>query len=466
MPWKFHPRNANFEPSTSNKQYISVVNLVQNGTDPANLLSALDGDVDESYSLELTTSGTVTITASTSIGIVRGLTTFSQLFFEHSAGGSYTNLAPVSIQDAPKFAHRGLNMDVARSWFEVSDIKRMIDAVAFSKFNRFHIHATDAQSWPLEIPALPELTEKGAYRKDLKYSPDQIKDIQYYGALLGVQVYIEIDMPGHTSSIAFSHPDLIAAFNVQPDWDTYAAEPPSGTLKLNSTAVPTFLEMLMNDLLPRVKPYTGYFHAGGDEVNVNAYLLDDTVQSNDTAVLQPLMQKFVDRNLDQIRAQGLTPILWEEMLLTWNLTLGDDVLIQSWQSDEAVAQVAGSGHKVIAGNYNYWVSLHDASINVAALTFIQYLDCGQGQWLDFTPGLASEKYWPYPDYCSPRKNWRLMYSYDPLEGVPATSGRSRPIPSTSIAWSGLVLELLVRSCGAEPRTHRARTAARSRRARD
>ena len=50
---------------------------------------------------------------------------------------------------------------------------------------------------------------------------------------------------------------------------------------------------------------------------------------------------------------------------------------------------------------------------------IQYLDCGQGQWLDFEIGAASSIFWPYADYCSPRHNWRLMYSYDPLGGVPA-----------------------------------------------
>ncbi|KAK5015393.1 Glucosamine-6-phosphate isomerase (Glucosamine-6-phosphate deaminase) (GNPDA) (GlcN6P deaminase), partial [Cryomyces antarcticus] len=48
-----------------------------------------------------------------------------------------------------------------------------------------------------------------------------------------------------------------------------------------------------------------------------------------------------------------------------------------------------------------------------------YLDCGHGQWLDFTPGVSSREFYPYNDYCSPRHNWRVMYAYDPLEGVPA-----------------------------------------------
>jgi hexosaminidase len=187
------------------------------------------------------------------------------------------------------------------------------------------------------------------------YTADDFADLQYFAALQGVELITEIDMPGHTSSIALSHPDLIAAYNIQPDWDTYCAEPPCGTLKLNSTKVYEFLEQLFDDILPRVYPFSSYFHTGGDEVNKNAYLMDDTVNSSNPEVLQPLMQKFIDRNHDQIRAAGLIPIVWEEMLLEWNLTLGNDVIIQSWRSDEAVAQIVAKGHKALAGNYKYWV---------------------------------------------------------------------------------------------------------------
>ncbi|KAL1632981.1 Glucosamine-6-phosphate isomerase (Glucosamine-6-phosphate deaminase) (GNPDA) (GlcN6P deaminase) [Diplodia intermedia] len=401
VPWKFHPRFSDFEPPTSDKQVISSIALQQTKPDPTNAITPLDDTVDESYSLSVPESGEVVISAASSIGLLHGLTTFSQLFFKHSQGGSYTSLAPVEIQDAPKFAHRGLNMDVSRNYFAVDDLKRMLDAMAFAKLNRFHIHITDSQSWPLVVPAIPELAAKGAYAAGLVYTPEDLEDIQKYANLLGIEPILEIDMPGHTASIAFTNPDLIAAFNVQPDWDTYCAEPPCGTLKLNSSAVDDFLDTLLDDVLPRVKSHTAYFHSGGDEVNVQSYLLDDTVRSNSTAILQPLMQKFVDRNHDQIRAYGLRPIVWEEMLLEWNVTLGKDVLVQTWQSDQAVADTVAGGHKALAGNYNYW-----------------YLDCGKGQWLDFTPETAST-YWPFADYCSPRKSWRLMYSYDPLSGVPA-----------------------------------------------
>lgn len=163
-------------------------------------------------------------------------------------------------------------------------------------------------------------------------------------------------MPGHTASIGFSHPELVTAFNAQP-WSTYAAEPLSGQLKLNSSAVYTFLDKLWADLLPRVMPYSRYYHTGGDEINVNAYLLDETVNSNDSSVIQPLLQKFVDYNHNKVRGAGMTPVVWEDMLLHWNLTLGGDVVVQTWQTVGAVAESVVRGFKTIAGNADYWVSV-------------------------------------------------------------------------------------------------------------
>ncbi|KAF2687987.1 glycoside hydrolase family 20 protein [Lentithecium fluviatile CBS 122367] len=398
VPWKFHPRSWT-EPDLFNIPCISRVQLHLLQEDPEDVARPLSGSIDESYSLSLTEEGEATISANSSIGVVRGLATFTQLFSKHTLGAAYTRLAPVYIYDAPKFPHRGLNLDVSRHFFPVSDIMRTIDALAYAKMNRLHLHITDSQSWPLEIPSLAKLAEKGAFRPNLVYTVKDFEELQHHAAIQGVQLITEIDMPGHTSSIYHSYPDLVAAFDIQPDHYTYAAEPPSGTLKLNSTAVYEFLETLFDDLLPRITPYASYFHTGGDEVNKNAYLLDDTVRSKDFAVLQPLMQTFIDRNHEQLRKKGLTPVVWEEMLLEWDLKLGEDVVVQSWRSDEAVEKIVEKGHKVLVGNYKFW-----------------YLDCGKGQWLN----LDSNDPGQYQDYCAPYHNWRAIYSHNPLTNIPTS----------------------------------------------
>ncbi|KAL9085494.1 MAG: hypothetical protein Q9159_004689 [Coniocarpon cinnabarinum] len=383
VPWKFHPRNSDFEPQPGGTQIQTVTLTINDTSSATNISKPLDGQFDEGYSLQVTDDGKATIQAASAIGISWGLNTFSQLFYRHSNGGAYTSSAPVMISDSPVFPHRGLNLDVSRTYYDVQDIIRTIDALAFNKFNRLHVHITDAQSWPLVIPSHPELSDKGAYTTGQVYNPDQLQQMQQYGAARGVEVYLEIDMPGHTSAVAFSHPELVAAFNAQPDWDTYCAEPPCGTLKLNDSAVYTFLDSLFGDLLPRVAANNAYFHTGGDEVNFNAYSFDDSVgNTNDTKVLQPLLQNFFDYIHKNVTAAGLTHIVWEEMLLSYNLTLPPETVVQSWQSDEAVQQIVSKGLRAISGNYNY-----------------------------------TQKYFPFNDYCSPLKNWRDVYSYDPLSGV-------------------------------------------------
>ena len=359
VPWKLHPRGSNFEPSsTSSQNYITSIQIKQtltNATEP--LKPSADG-VDESYELDIDTDGKVTVSSNTSTGLIHAMSTFTQLFYQHTNNNQsvYTNLVPLTIKDSPKFQHRGLNLDVARNWYPVSSIVHTIDALAWNKFNFLHLHVTDSQSWPLQVPSIPELATKGAYTTGLSYSPQDLASIQLYGLSRGIQVVIEIDMPGHTSSIGLSYPELIAALDIQPDWSTYCAEPPCGTLKLNSSAVGNFTHKLLADVLPRLVPGSSYFHSGGDEVNVQAYLLDESVRSNSTAVIKPLLQRFIDSIHDQVRSAGLTPIVWEEMLLKWNLTLGKDVVVQTWQTDEAVANATSLGYKTLFGNSNYWVS--------------------------------------------------------------------------------------------------------------
>ena len=360
VPWKFFPRNSDFAPSISaSRTYINEIDILQTQADPGNVFKPLAGQFDESYNLSITTDGKATISALTSIGCLRGLETFSQLFYQHPqiSDGIYTPLAPISIQDKPVFSHRGLNLDISRNFYDIATIYRTIDALSWNKFNRLHLHATDAQSWPIDVPSIPDLSALGAYATGYSYTPDELASIQSYGAYRGVEVFIETDMPGHTASIAYSHPELIAAFNQQPDWVTYSAEPPSGQLKLNSPAVYDFLSTLWQDLLPRVSTYSSYFHTGGDELNSNVYLLDETVNSNSSDVIQPLLQKFVDFNHDAVRKAGMTPIVWEEMLLQWNLNLGSDVIVQTWQNDTSASLAVARGHRVIAGSVDSWVYL-------------------------------------------------------------------------------------------------------------
>ncbi|KAF6813322.1 glycosyl hydrolase family 20 [Colletotrichum sojae] len=398
VPWKFHPKNSQFEPDVyaADKKTVKSLQITQTNEDKLDTFKPLAGDVDESYTLNVTEDGAATITAKSSTGVLRGLETFSQLFYQHSSGTSwYTPLAPLSVEDEPVYAHRGILIDVARNFYPVPDVLRVIDAMSWNKLNRIHIHITDSQSWPLDIPAMPDLSAKGAYQKGLSYTPEDLAKIQEYAIHRGIEPIIEIDMPGHIGSVSFAYPELIVAYNEQP-YHWWCLEPPCGAFKMNDSRVDDFLDKLFDDLLPRVKPYSAYFHTGGDELNRNDSMLDEGVRSNSTEVLQPLLQKFMDKNHARIRKHGLVPFVWEEMALEWNLTLGEDVVIQSWLGNDAVKNLTSKGHKVIDSNYNFW-----------------YLDCGRGHWMNFENGAAFQQFFPFNDWCSPAKGWRLVYSHDP-----------------------------------------------------
>lgn len=143
------------------------------------------------------------------------------------------------------------------------------------------------------VPSIPELAEKGAYGSGLWYTAADLTEMLDYAAARGIQAFIEIDMPGHTNSISYSHPELIAASNIQPNWPVYANQPPSGQLKLNNTDVSDFMASILADVLPRTASASNYFHAGGDEINGNVYSLDPGINSNESAVIQPHLQNFV-----------------------------------------------------------------------------------------------------------------------------------------------------------------------------
>ncbi|KAJ5374887.1 Beta-hexosaminidase subunit alpha/beta [Penicillium concentricum] len=410
VPWKFHPRNEldKYEPPAAghSKTYIRRLQITQTTKDDKSTFKPLAGTVNENYNLTIGTNGEATISAESSTGVLRALETFTQLFYSHSVKGTgvYSNLAPVSISDWPKFNHRGLDLDVSRNWYPKEHILRTIDALSWNKFNRFHIHMTDAQAWPLDVPALPELSKKGAYHDGLSYTPQDVEDIQIYGIYRGVEVIIEIDMPGHTTAVGFAYPELVTAFRQQ-SWHDYCSEPPCGQLKLNSTPVYDFVTKLFDDVLPRLSPYSAYFHTGGDEIESSDYLLDDTVNSKDVAVITPLLQKFVDHSHDLVRKAGLVPIIWQELLLTWNLTIGKDVIVQTWDGAKALNAVTSRGHKALFGDTDSW-----------------YLACGHGKWFNFENADIPANY-PYADFCSPINNWRVVWEYDPTASLSAEQAK-------------------------------------------
>lgn len=167
----------------------------------------LTWDTNESYRLDIIAKVdqvTVQIDATTVFGARHGLETLSQLITAgigdsgHSSGLLMVESA--RLEDRPVYRHRGLLLDTARNYLPVSAIERTIDGMGASKLNVFHWHITDSQSFPLEIPSVPQMTRYGAYSPHKIYSPDDVRHVVEYAKLRGVRVIIEIDAPSHAGS--------------------------------------------------------------------------------------------------------------------------------------------------------------------------------------------------------------------------------------------------------------------------
>ncbi len=183
-------------------------------------------------------------------GIFRGLTTLRQLM----AGSSDR---AVVIADGPRYAWRGLSLDVARTFFDVAAVKRVIDMLSLYKFNVLHLHLTDDQGWRIQIPELPRLAEIGGSRAlgDRPggfYSVAQFEDIVSYAAERFVTVVPELDMPGHCAAALSAYPALVSA--------------PGATTNLLNPDDPE-VAAFVRTVLGSVATMTPgpYLHIGGDE---------------------------------------------------------------------------------------------------------------------------------------------------------------------------------------------------------
>jgi hexosaminidase len=75
-------------------------------------------------------------------------------------------------------------LDVSRHFFNVAEVKKVIELMAAYKLNNFHWHLVDGQGWRIEIKKYPKLTQVGGYRMQTMFGsnrdwPDQLSYCGY-----------------------------------------------------------------------------------------------------------------------------------------------------------------------------------------------------------------------------------------------------------------------------------------------
>ncbi|MGL5603093.1 MAG: beta-N-acetylhexosaminidase [Silvania sp.] len=295
-------------------------------------------DSDESYTLTVDASG-VNIAANTRFGALRAMETLLQLI---QNGPENTSLPWVSIKDAPRFPWRGLLLDSARHFIPLDDIKRQIDGMAAAKLNVLHWHLTDDQGWRFASKRYPKLTQLAS--DGLFYTQDQMRDVVRYATARGVRVVPEIDMPGHASAIAVAYPELMSApgpYEMERHW---------GVLKpvLDPTKEATwaFASAMIGELAA-IFP-DPYLHIGGDEVDDSQWKANPAIQQfmrDNKLADSHALQAYFNRKLETILEKNQRQMVgWDEI---FHPDLPKSILIQSWQGQDALGEVAKQGYKGI-----------------------------------------------------------------------------------------------------------------------
>ena len=180
----------------------------------ANASVELTMGTDESYVLDIPAGGVARLTAPTAVGALRGLETFSQLAGLTSTPCVYSiTQAPIKVEDAPRYTHRGLLVDTGRDYYSVAKLKQIIETMAWNKLSVLHWHVTEVDSFPLQLQSVPQLAEQMAFSKEQVYSAADVAEIVAWGRLMGVRIMPEVDCPGHMTAWGLAMPELNLTIN-------------------------------------------------------------------------------------------------------------------------------------------------------------------------------------------------------------------------------------------------------------
>jgi hexosaminidase len=238
------------------------------------------GGASESYRIAAD-AASVVVTGADAAGLFYGVQTLGQLI---TAGDDGFAIPAVQIEDAPRFAYRGVMLDVARHFFPVETVLGYIDRAAGLKFNALHLHLTDDQGWRIHLDSRPKLTalasgssvggDEGGF-----FSKADYRRIVAHAASRHMIVVPEVDLPGHTHAVGLAYPELAEAPVLTPHILEIveahggavptAGEPYTGmgvgfsSLKIHDEATYDFVADVAGELAAMTPG--PYLHIGGDE---------------------------------------------------------------------------------------------------------------------------------------------------------------------------------------------------------
>ncbi|HWY24310.1 MAG TPA: family 20 glycosylhydrolase [Nevskia sp.] len=303
----------------------------------------------EDYSLDVSPQG-IRISAREPAGLFYGAVTLWQLLTPAPGGAATRQIPALHIEDHPRFAWRGLMLDVARHYMPPQFIEQLIDWMALHKLNTLHWHLTDDQGWRLEIKKYPRLTSVGAWRNEPDgtrsggyYTQDQVRALVRYAAARHITIVPEIDLPGHAQAAVAAYPWLGSRGDhpaVSHDWgvNPYLFNVDERTFGFVGEVLAEVLELFPSQ----------YIHVGGDEAIKTQWRASKKVQARMRALglkdEDALQGWFMQRLETWLAAHGRKLVGWDEIV---DAGLPPDATVMSWRGIEGGIAAARAGHDVV-----------------------------------------------------------------------------------------------------------------------
>jgi len=313
----------------------------------------------EGYFLSIS-KNRIDIKAKDKSGLFYGLQSLIQLIKKN---GKNLSVPAYEIKDEPRFAYRGMHLDVARHMFSVAAIKKWLNVLAFYKINNFHWHLTDDQGWRIEIKKYPLLQTKSAYRKETLighkrsnphtfdgkryggyYTQAEIKDVVKYAAELNINTIPEIEMPGHARAVLAAYPNLGCTggpYEAATFWGVFDDVFCAGNEETFS-----FLEGVLDQVITLFP--SKYIHIGGDECPKTRWhdcpKCQKRIKDENLKDEHELQSYFIARIEKYLHTKGKKIIGWDEIL---EGGLAPDATVMSWRGLEGGIAAAKLKHDVI-----------------------------------------------------------------------------------------------------------------------
>jgi hexosaminidase len=292
----------------------------------------------EGYRLAVGPGG-IALEAQTGRGLFYGAQTLLQLVPQSC---SRQCLIPaVRIEDAPRFAWRGLLVDISRHFFGKPALLKIIDEMAVHKLNVLHLHLTDDPAWRFEVPAYPRLISVGARGDEdapgvgpPRYlSRRDTRELVDYARSRYVDIVPEIELPTHCAAAARAYPELfVGERSINPARDASWA----------------FMRAVFAEAARQFP--SPYLHFGGDEFGGESWDQSPEVQQlRQRAALASsrAVEGYFDNQVAELIAKlGRRAMAWDE---TAEAGVAPEVLIQWWRKDrpDVLDAAIHSGHDVV-----------------------------------------------------------------------------------------------------------------------